>query len=59
MPNTINLTCTAGAGSLLLEFGILSRLLNDEIFERHARRIIKILWSYRHKDNGILGFLFF
>ncbi|KAJ7316979.1 hypothetical protein JRQ81_003141 [Phrynocephalus forsythii] len=33
-----NETCTAGAGSLLVEFGILSRLLGDSTFEWVARR---------------------
>lgn len=33
--------------------------MNDETFERHARRIIDVLWSYRHKDTGILGFIIF
>jgi hypothetical protein len=26
-------TCTAGAGSLILEFGVLSRLTNDPFYE--------------------------
>ncbi|VDK53114.1 unnamed protein product [Anisakis simplex] len=52
---TVNETCTAGAGSLLLEFGILSRLLGDSIFESLARRSNHILWSLRNKDTGLLG----
>ncbi|KTF91004.1 hypothetical protein cypCar_00015877 [Cyprinus carpio] len=37
-PDSINETCTAGAGSLLVEFGILSRLIGDSTFEWVARR---------------------
>lgn len=55
MAKTTNETCTSGAGSLLLEFGILSRLIGDETFESLARRINEILWSFRHEKTGILG----
>lgn len=48
-------TCPAGAGSLLLEMGILSRLLDDPVYEGYARRAIKALWSYRTKTTGLLG----
>ncbi|KAI8835594.1 glycoside hydrolase [Chytriomyces cf. hyalinus JEL632] len=43
-------TCTAGAGTLLLEFGVLSRLLKDsdaEIFEKVSRNALEFLWSRR------------
>lgn len=52
---TANETCTAGAGSLLLEFGILSRLLRDSTFEDISRRVNRRLWSLRNKDTGLLG----
>lgn len=52
---TINETCTAGAGSLLLEFGVLSRLLGDSTYEDLARRVNQKLWSLRNKDSGLLG----
>lgn len=48
-------TCTAGAGSLLLEFGVLSRLLNDGAYEEAARRATRALWELRAKDTGLLG----
>lgn len=48
-------TCTAGAGSLLLEFGTLSRLLGDPIYESMARRANRALWSARAKNTGLLG----
>lgn len=55
--NTVNETCTAGAGSLLLEFGVLSRLLDDPTFEGLARRTNKRLWSMRDKATGLLGLI--
>lgn len=54
-PRTINETCTSGAGSLLLEFGVLSRLLGDPTFEGLARRTNKALWRSRDKDTGLFG----
>lgn len=48
-------TCTAGAGSLLLEFGILSRLLGDPVFESVARRAARTLWYLRSENTGLLG----
>uniref|UniRef100_A0A915L8Q5 alpha-1,2-Mannosidase n=1 Tax=Romanomermis culicivorax TaxID=13658 RepID=A0A915L8Q5_ROMCU len=52
---TLNETCTSGAGSLLLEFGVLSRLLNDPVYENLARRTNRILWKLRDKTTGLLG----
>uniref|UniRef100_A0A8D0CIU1 alpha-1,2-Mannosidase n=1 Tax=Scleropages formosus TaxID=113540 RepID=A0A8D0CIU1_SCLFO len=54
-PDTINETCTAGAGSLLVEFGILSRLIGDSTFEWVARRAVKALWNLRSNETGLLG----
>ncbi|KAM8929941.1 ER degradation-enhancing alpha-mannosidase-like protein 1 isoform 2-T2 [Pelodytes ibericus] len=54
-PDSLNHTCTAGAGSLLVEFGILSRLLGDSTFEWVARRAVHALWSLRSNDTGLLG----
>eukprot|EP00051_Salpingoeca_urceolata_P018409 m.258201 g.258201 ORF g.258201 m.258201 type:complete len:682 (+) comp19186_c0_seq9:631-2676(+) len=48
-------TCTAGAGTLLLEFGMLSRLVGDPMFESLARRALLALWRRRHPDTGLLG----
>lgn len=56
--DTINETCTAGAGSLLVEFGILSRLLDDDRFESLARRAVGKLWSLRNNETGLLGGFF-
>ncbi len=48
-------TCTAGAGSLLLEFGILSKLVGDPVFEGVARRAVDALLNYRSNITGLLG----
>jgi mannosidase alpha-like ER degradation enhancer 1 len=48
-------TCTAGAGTLLVEFGILSRLINDPVYENYARRAVRSLWALKNKDTGLLG----
>ena len=53
--NGRNDTCTAGAGTLILEFGVLSRLTNDPIFEAVARRALLALWSYRDNRTGLVG----
>ncbi|KAK5981119.1 ER degradation-enhancing alpha-mannosidase protein 1 [Trichostrongylus colubriformis] len=55
LPGTVEETCTAGAGSLLVEFGILSRLLGDQTFERIARRTNEELWKLRDKNTGLPG----
>ncbi|POV98796.1 hypothetical protein PSTT_14174 [Puccinia striiformis] len=44
-------TCTAGAGSLLLEFATLSRLLGDPIYENVARKAFYALWDRRSMIN--------
>ena len=48
-------TCTAGAGTVLLEFGILSRLLGDPTFENLARKAVGSLWKHRSMETGLLG----
>ncbi|KAG8762914.1 alpha mannosidase-like protein [Ceratobasidium sp. 423] len=46
-------TCTAGAGSLLLEWTTLSRLSGDPEFERVARKAFFAIWN-RRSDLGLL-----
>ena len=53
--DTVNETCTAGAGTLLLEFGLLSRLLGDPVYEGFARRAINQLWTHRSNVTGLFG----
>ncbi|KAG0339847.1 ER degradation-enhancing alpha-mannosidase-like protein 1 [Podila humilis] len=47
-------TCVAGAGSLLLEFGTLSRLTGDPTYEIAAKRAMHELWRRRTKI-GLVG----
>ncbi|KAI0198317.1 glycoside hydrolase family 47 protein [Astrocystis sublimbata] len=47
-------TCTAGAGSLVLEFTVLSRLTGDPRFEQVAKRAFWAVWS-RRSNIGLLG----
>ena len=47
-------TCTAGAGSLILEFGTLSRLTGDDRFEKAAYKAFFALWN-RKSDIGLVG----
>ncbi|KAJ1875147.1 hypothetical protein LPJ55_000958 [Coemansia sp. RSA 990] len=44
-------TCAAGVGTLLLEFGTLSRLTNETIFEDVARLALAEMWAARSKTN--------
>jgi len=48
-------TCTSGAGTVLLEFGILSRLLGDPTFENLARKAVAAVWKRRSIETGLLG----
>lgn len=38
-----------------MEFGVLSRLTGDPIYESYARRAVKRLWEYRSNITGLLG----
>eukprot|EP00850_Spirogloea_muscicola_P001621 SM000006S19386 [mRNA] locus=s6:421678:426268:- [translate_table: standard] len=44
-------TSTAGCGSFILEFGILSRLTKNDIFETVALRALRRLWGMRSSLN--------
>ncbi|CAF3863708.1 unnamed protein product [Adineta steineri] len=46
-----NVTCTAGGGTFLVEFGTLSRLTGDPIYEQVALRALQSLWSKRSSLN--------
>ncbi|ORX78019.1 glycoside hydrolase [Anaeromyces robustus] len=43
--------CSAGVGTLLLEFGTLSRLTGDMRFENYARKALFKLWDNRSSIN--------
>lgn len=38
-------TCTACAGTLVLEFGVLSRLTGDPIYEEKAKHAVTVIWG--------------
>lgn len=45
------ITSTAGGGTLTLEFGVLSRLTNDPIFEQVTKNAVRGIWARRSKLN--------
>jgi hypothetical protein len=47
-------TCSAGAGSLVLEFTVLSRLTGDTRFEQLAKRAFWAVWN-RRSNIGLIG----
>jgi Glycosyl hydrolase family 47 len=47
-------TCSAGAGSLVLEFTVLSRLTGDDRFEDLAKRAFWAIWN-RRSAIGLIG----
>ncbi|RMZ75415.1 hypothetical protein DV738_g5505, partial [Chaetothyriales sp. CBS 135597] len=47
-------TCSAGAGSLVVEFTLLSRLTGDPRFERLAKRAFWAVWD-RRSEIGLIG----
>ena len=53
-PPEITETCSAGAGSLVLEFTVLSRLTGDPRFEQAAKRAFWAVWS-RRSSIGLIG----
>lgn len=47
-------TCTAGIGTFIVEFGSLSRLVGDSIYEETALRALRSLWHHRSR-LGLFG----
>ncbi|KAK6195946.1 hypothetical protein SNE40_001268 [Patella caerulea] len=48
-------TCTACAGTMILEFAALSRLTGDPQFEEKARKAMDYLWHQRHRSTDLMG----
>ncbi|XP_061895272.1 ER degradation-enhancing alpha-mannosidase-like protein 3 isoform X1 [Entelurus aequoreus] len=48
-------TCTACAGTIILEFAALSRFSGDPVFEMHARRALDFLWEKRQRNSNLVG----
>ncbi|KAG5456724.1 MAG: glycoside hydrolase [Olpidium bornovanus] len=53
-PDAAGENCLAGAGTLVLEFGVLSRLTDDARFETAAKKSMAELWR-RRSDIDLLG----
>eukprot|EP01127_Copromyxa_protea_P020352 TRINITY_DN680_c1_g2_i2.p1 TRINITY_DN680_c1_g2~~TRINITY_DN680_c1_g2_i2.p1 ORF type:complete len:368 (-),score=57.01 TRINITY_DN680_c1_g2_i2:36-1139(-) len=54
LPDEEQSTCTACAGTLLLEFGLLSRLTSNSTYEEVTSKAVKSLWEKR-SSLGLLG----
>ncbi|XP_050672302.1 ER degradation-enhancing alpha-mannosidase-like protein 2 isoform X2 [Leptidea sinapis] len=53
-PGETSITCTAGVGTFIIEFGTLSRLTGDPLYEEVAYNALKAL--YHHKSPiGLVG----
>ncbi len=48
-------TCTACAGTLLLEFATLSRLTGEPVYEEKARQALDVLWDQRNRASDLVG----
>ncbi|KAG7165464.1 ER degradation-enhancing alpha-mannosidase-like protein 2-like, partial [Homarus americanus] len=44
-------TCTAGVGTYIIEFGTLSRLTGDPVYEEVAMRALHAIWDHRSSIN--------
>eukprot|EP01118_Nematostelium_gracile_P016097 TRINITY_DN658_c0_g1_i4.p1 TRINITY_DN658_c0_g1~~TRINITY_DN658_c0_g1_i4.p1 ORF type:complete len:606 (+),score=142.25 TRINITY_DN658_c0_g1_i4:1738-3555(+) len=53
-PEEVKVTCSAGAGTFSLEFGLLSYLTDDMIFETKAKEAVRGLWS-KKSEIGLIG----
>ncbi|XP_054748641.2 ER degradation-enhancing alpha-mannosidase-like protein 2 [Lytechinus pictus] len=47
-------SCTAGIGTFIVEFGTLSRLTGDPVFEEKALRALDSLWGFK-SEVGMVG----
>uniref|UniRef100_H2TMM1 alpha-1,2-Mannosidase n=1 Tax=Takifugu rubripes TaxID=31033 RepID=H2TMM1_TAKRU len=48
-------TCTACAGTMILEFAALSRLSGESVFEENARKALDVLWERRQRGSDLVG----
>ncbi|CAH2240998.1 jg15130, partial [Pararge aegeria aegeria] len=48
-------TCTACAGTMVLEMAALSRLTGQPIFEQKAHKAMDRLWTIRHRSSDLMG----
>ncbi|KAL3161638.1 hypothetical protein ABBQ32_010493 [Trebouxia sp. C0010 RCD-2024] len=55
MPKESRFTCTACAGTMLMEFGTLSRLTGNPVYEQKARHAVQRVFDMRDPGTGLLG----
>jgi hypothetical protein len=48
-------TCSAAAGTFLLEWGVLSRITGDPVYGAVARRAMAAIWARRGPITGLIG----
>ena len=48
-------TCTACAGSMILEFVALSRLSGNSEFEKKAKKAMDVIWNARNPNTNLVG----
>ncbi|XP_037977971.2 ER degradation-enhancing alpha-mannosidase-like protein 3 isoform X1 [Plutella xylostella] len=48
-------TCTACAGTMILEMAALSRLTGDPLYEQKAHKAMDRLWKIRHRTSDLMG----
>jgi mannosidase alpha-like ER degradation enhancer 3 len=48
-------TCTACAGTIILEWAALSRLTGNPIYEQKARKAMDFLWNQRNHGSDLMG----
>jgi mannosidase alpha-like ER degradation enhancer 1 len=53
LSNESESTCAAGAGTLILEFGVLSALTNDPKFINAADGALNAIWTLRHPHTDL------
>nr|XP_026491184.1 ER degradation-enhancing alpha-mannosidase-like protein 2 [Vanessa tameamea] len=53
-PGETSITCTAGVGTFIIEFGTLSRLTGDPLYEEVALNALKALYHHR-SPIGLVG----
>ena len=40
---------------MTVEFSLLSRLLDDPVYENLARKAVRVIWDHRHPRTGLIG----
>ncbi|XP_066912521.1 ER degradation-enhancing alpha-mannosidase-like protein 3 isoform X2 [Clytia hemisphaerica] len=48
-------TCTACAGTMIMEFAALSRLTGNPIYEEKAHKAMEALWKFRSHHSDLVG----